>query len=215
MTDIPQKSSVLIRDAWNYFTRRYCLNDAQVAQFKAYAALLVRENAQYNLTAITQEDLILEYHFADSLELGTMIDMSTISCICDVGTGAGFPGLALKIKYPHLSVVLIEVVQKKIDFLTMVIAQLGLKDVQIYTQDWRTFIRKTNFPVELFCARASLRPDELIRAFQGGSEYRDAQVVYWASQDWAPDAKEQPFLKQTVSYSLKDRVRQYALFSRV
>lgn len=199
---------------WADFAQRYALTDLQIEQFKDYFNLLVSENEQYNLTAITDSDSIIEYHFADSLELGNKLDFSAISSICDVGTGAGFPGLALKIKYPHVSVVLIEVVGKKVSFLNMVISRLGLSGVEVYTQDWRTFLRKTEYPLQLFCARASLRPDELTRLFQGGCVYKNAQLVYWAAADWSVGPKEQVFFKKSFEYTVKNRQRKYALFSR-
>ncbi len=116
-------------------------------------------NEKTNITRITSLADILEYHYRDALHLDRFIDMQQIKTICDIGTGGGIPGIPLKIKYPHLHVVLIEVNGKKIAFLRDLIETLGLKNVEIVDLDWRTFLRQTNMPIDLFVARASLPVD--------------------------------------------------------
>lgn len=132
--------------------------------------------------------------------------------IADVGTGAGFPGLALKIKYPHLQVILIEVLQKRINFLQSVIDDLQLTNISIYSHDWRTFLRKTDHKLDLICSRASLHPAELLRMFQPSSPYKNALLAYWASQEWEPTEKEQAHIFKTCEYQVKDRTRKYVIF---
>ena len=169
----------------------------------------------HNITRITSLSDVLSYHFADSLKLSIAFDLSTILSIADVGSGGGFPGIPLKIVNPHLKVILIEVNEKKVTFLEEVIAQLDLQNAEVYTQDWRTFVRTSSFDVDLLLARASLRPPELLRALSPVTAYTNAAIVYWASAGWqASGAKEQQLLKKVVSYSVGDKNRELVIFAR-
>lgn len=106
------------------------LSDFQVEQFMVYYEMLAEWNKVRNLTAITEYNAVLKKHFVDSLSLCKAYDTSkNISCI-DVGTGAGFPGLALKIAYPNMKITLLDSLQKRIQFLDAVIQKLELKDIE-------------------------------------------------------------------------------------
>ena len=108
------------------------LSDRQVAQFEDYASLLVEWNSFMNLTAITDFEEIVEKHFIDSLALSLMDDVSRETSgksMIDVGTGAGFPGIPLKIVYPELEVTLLDSLNKRIKFLNEVITKLELKGI--------------------------------------------------------------------------------------
>src|SRR5439155_6199014 len=96
---------------------KYHLTHDQTAQLQRYMELLIEWNKKFNLTAITHPDAIIQYHFDDSLALAQHINFSTVQTTADIGTGAGFPGLPLKILYPHLQMILIEVNNKKRSFL--------------------------------------------------------------------------------------------------
>jgi 16S rRNA (guanine527-N7)-methyltransferase len=106
------------------------LTDAHEAAFAIYARELVAWNAQINLTAITDEEGIRVRHFLDSLTIVKAVPMREGLRLIDVGTGAGFPGLPLKIVYPEIHVTLLEATGKKIAFLQRVIDLLKLKDVE-------------------------------------------------------------------------------------
>lgn len=106
------------------------LNDTQVAQFIKYYDILVEWNSFMNLTGITEYEEVVQKHFIDSLALCKAIDVNQISNLIDIGTGAGFPGIPLKIAYPHLKVTLLDSLQKRIKFLNEVVMQLGLSDVE-------------------------------------------------------------------------------------
>jgi len=199
---------------WEQFGQEYGLTAQQCEQFRTYYELLCAANELFNLTTITDLSSVLAYHFADSLELGNYLDMTKVAMIADVGTGAGFPGLVLKIKYPHLCLILIEVNHKKIQFLESVVHDLKLTDVMIESRDWRTFLRKTNYSIDFFCARASLHPDELLRMFQPSCLYHGAQLVYWAGKSWEPTKKEQPFVQKTFSYAINKKPRTYVIYGR-
>ncbi len=104
------------------------LTEEQTSQFMAYLVLLLEWNEKMNLTAITEEREVVLKHFADSLSLAPAIGQGALSVI-DVGTGAGFPGLPLKIARPEIRLTLLDSLQKRIGFLEEVKAQLGLENV--------------------------------------------------------------------------------------
>lgn len=106
------------------------LSEQQIAQFLRYYELLVEWNEVMNLTAITEYDEVMKKHFVDSLSLIKTYDINKDVTVIDVGTGAGFPGLALKIAYPKLQVTLLDSLNKRINFLNEVITQLGLTGVE-------------------------------------------------------------------------------------
>ena len=106
------------------------LTEEQIHQFLKYYELLVEWNGFMNLTAITDYDEVMKKHFVDSLSLIKAYDVSKNAKVIDVGTGAGFPGLALKIAYPNLQVTLLDSLNKRINFLNEVISQLGLTGVE-------------------------------------------------------------------------------------
>lgn len=104
------------------------LGEGQIGQFMAYLALLLEWNEKMNLTAITEEREVVLKHFADSLSLCPAIGAGALSVI-DVGTGAGFPGLPLKIARPEIRLTLLDSLQKRIGFLEEVVKRLGLEGV--------------------------------------------------------------------------------------
>lgn len=192
---------------WSWLAAKYALSDTQIGQLRTYAEMLQEASERINVTALTALEDIIVYHFADSLELRGITDISKVSSCIDVGTGAGFPGLVLKIAYPHLRVVLLEVLGKRRLFLEQVIAALGLTNVQVCGDDWRTFLRSHAEHIDLVCARASLAPRELLRMFKPSSPLRESSLVYWASQHWEPEASERIYVKKTYSYVVGTRNR--------
>jgi len=105
------------------------LTEMQLKQFIQFYELLTEWNQVMNLTAITEYEDVIKKHFVDSLSLVRAYDVLCPASVIDVGTGAGFPGLALKIAFPNLKITLLDSLQKRIQFLDTVIENLKLSDI--------------------------------------------------------------------------------------
>ncbi len=105
------------------------LTESQIKSLEEYKTLLQEYNQKFNLTALTKDEDIYLKHFYDSLTLTKAADFTIPQKVLDIGTGAGFPGLVLKIVFPNLDITLIDSNHKKITFLETVINKLNLKNI--------------------------------------------------------------------------------------
>ena len=106
------------------------ITDDQLNKLETYYNELIEYNKNVNLTRIVDKDEVYLKHFYDSLTLIKAIDLNKEVTLCDVGTGAGFPGMVLAIVFPNLSITLVDALQKRITFLDLVINKLGLTNVK-------------------------------------------------------------------------------------
>ncbi len=106
------------------------LSDIQKRQFITFYEMLIERNKVMNLTAITDFDEVIEKHFLDSVSLGKVMDLKGSCKMIDMGTGAGFPGIPLKIVYPDLKLTLADSLNKRVKFLNDVIEELNLEEIE-------------------------------------------------------------------------------------
>ena len=103
------------------------IDEDQKSKFSKYYSLLLEKNKVMNLTRITDEEEIIIKHFVDSLMIAKVVDMEKVESLIDVGTGAGFPGIPIKIMWPEIKVTLLDSLDKRVGFLQEVIEELDLE----------------------------------------------------------------------------------------
>ena len=134
------------------------INDYQLQQLNNFYKLLKEWNEKINLTRIIEENEVYLKHFYDSLTINKVVDLKTVKTLCDVGTGAGFPGIVLKIIFPNLKITLIDSLQKRINYLNDVIEKLNLKDIEAIHSRGEDFNNK----YDVVTARAVANIEKLV-----------------------------------------------------
>lgn len=171
------------------------LTDKQIKQFGTYFEMLVEWNEKINLTAVTEKEEVYLKHFFDSVTPSFYIDFNEIETICDVGAGAGFPSIPLKIVYPHLQITIVDSLNKRIKFLNELAASLDLDKVNFVHDRAETFGKSQQYreSFDLVTARAVARLSVLselclplvkkggqfvaLKGSQGNEELEDAQFA--------------------------------------
>ncbi|HPR82142.1 MAG TPA: 16S rRNA (guanine(527)-N(7))-methyltransferase RsmG, partial [Enterococcus sp.] len=115
------------------------LNQKQMEQFERYYELLVEWNEKMNLTAITEKKEVYLKHFYDSITLALSVPLNEQASLCDVGSGAGFPSIPLKIVFPQLKITIVDSLNKRITFLQTLVDALDLNDVSLFHDRAETF----------------------------------------------------------------------------
>lgn len=135
------------------------LTDQQLEQYEKYYETLVEWNEKMNLTAITEEDEVYLKHFYDSLTASFYFDFTKEITLLDVGAGAGFPSIPLKIAFPHLKVNIVDSLKKRIGFLEHLKEELQLQEVSFYHDRAETFGQNKDFreQYDVVIARAVAR----------------------------------------------------------
>ncbi len=106
------------------------LNEEQLKKLDLFYHIMIDWNNKINLTRIVDEEEVYLKHFYDSLTLNKVINLSKVNSLCDVGTGAGFPGIVLKIAFPNINITLIDSLQKRVNYLNEVIKELELNNIK-------------------------------------------------------------------------------------
>ena len=130
------------------------ITSRQLEQLEEYYNLLVEWNEKINLTRITLKDDVYLKHFYDSATIVKVIDLNKINNFCDFGTGAGFPGIVIKILFPSLNVTLVDSLNKRINFLNIVIEKLKLEKIVAIHSRIEDFARTHREKFDLVTARA-------------------------------------------------------------
>ena len=106
------------------------ITNKQLIKLEKFYHLMIEQNKKINLTRITEEKEVYLKHFYDSLTLNKVIDLKNIKTLCDIGTGAGFPGIVLKIIFPNIKITLIDSLQKRVNYLNEIIKELELDNIE-------------------------------------------------------------------------------------
>lgn len=130
------------------------LDEDKLKKLERYYELLIEWNEKMNLTGITEKAQVYLKHFYDSLTLNRIVDLKKDLTLVDIGTGAGFPGLVLKIVFPNLKITLIDSLNKRIEFLKEVIKELGLKDIEAIHARSEEYAIKNRETFDIATARA-------------------------------------------------------------
>lgn len=129
------------------------ISEIQLEKLEKYYEILERENKLYNLTSITEKESVFLKHFYDSLTIVKIIDLDKQS-LCDLGTGAGFPGMVLKIMFPNLKITLIDATLKKCKFLEKVIRELKLENINVINARVEEYAKIEREKYDIVTARA-------------------------------------------------------------
>lgn len=129
-------------------------DDDKLSRLKKYYEMLVEYNKVMNLTGITEKKQVYLKHFYDSMTIVRAINLNNYNTLCDIGTGAGFPGLVIKIFYPHLKVVLVDSLNKRINFLSDVIKELGLTNIETVHARIEDYAHNNKDKFDIVTARA-------------------------------------------------------------
>ncbi len=129
-------------------------NEDMLNKLNRYYEMLIDYNKIMNLTGITEKKQVYLKHFYDSLTIVKVIDLKKYKTLCDIGTGAGFPGLVLKIFFPKLQITLIDSLNKRINFLNDVIKELNLNDIETIHSRIEDYAHKNKNKFDIVTARA-------------------------------------------------------------
>lgn len=123
-------------------------------KLKKYYEILIDKNKVMNLTTITNLEEVYLKHFYDSLTISKIIDLNKYETFCDIGTGAGFPGIVIKIFYPNLKITLIESMKKRVDFLNYLIEELDLNNIEVINSRAEDYAKENRELFDIVTARA-------------------------------------------------------------
>ena len=138
------------------------INDIQLKQLEKYFELLVEYNKVMNLTGITEKNDVYLKHFYDCLTINKVVDLNSVASLCDIGSGAGFPGMVIKILFPNIDMVLVDSLNKRISFLNTVIKTLELKNIIAIHSRIEDFAQLNREKYDIVTARAVAKTNILL-----------------------------------------------------
>lgn len=130
------------------------VTEEKLEKLEKYYEMLIEYNKVMNLTGITKKEEVYLKHFYDSLTIAKIIDLNKENTLCDIGTGAGFPGIVLKIFYPKLNITLVDSLNKRIKFLDEVIKELDLKKIETVHARMEEYAKENIEKFDVVTARA-------------------------------------------------------------
>ena len=130
------------------------LTSQQLEKLAEFYELLISWNQKMNLTRITEKEDVYLKHFYDSLTISKVIDLTQDLTLCDVGSGAGFPGIVLKICFPNLKITLLDSLQKRVNYLNEIIKDLELKDIEAIHTRAEDYAKQNRENFDIVTARA-------------------------------------------------------------
>lgn len=130
------------------------LTSQQLEKLNQFYKLLISWNQKMNLTRIIEKEDVYLKHFYDSLTLSKVIDLKQDLTLCDVGSGAGFPGIVLKICFPNLKITLLDSLQKRVNYLNEIIKELDLKNIEAIHTRAEDYAKQNREKFDIVTARA-------------------------------------------------------------
>ena len=176
-------------------------------KLEIYYNFLIEENRKYNLTRITSKEEVWEKHFNDSLEVFKVVEFKNGSSVADLGTGAGFPGVLLKLKNQELKVSLIEATTKKCHFLEMLIDKLELSGINVLNRRIEEIKEREIFDIVVSRALADIRT---VLELSSGIVKRNGQVVLYKGPNYSQELEEAKVAIKKLGYELT-KVHEYTL----
>jgi len=198
-----------IREALSAF--KVSVTDDQAAQIREYVLFLLKWNRSISLTTVTEPGEIVRRHFGESMFGASLLPVENCR-LADFGTGAGFPGLALKITVPSLDVVLVDSNKKKCAFLAEVVRSLGLSGVEIISERFEQ-IRPEDLLVDVVTSRAVGEFKGLLRWCAAGLNRRGHVMLWVGAEDSTRITRDTTWNWQP-AVRLPDSERRFVLIGR-